>query len=118
MKKKSWVSLIISAAVLTALLVLGFGSGVFQPEALSVQGRQGAETLLRLLTMAAAVLLVEKLAVAILGLLHPAGSRARSLITLSMSILRYAAALVILCWGLTILGVNIMAVVEASAFWR
>lgn len=61
MKKKSWVSLIISAAVLTALLVLGFGSGVFQPEALSVQGRQGAETLLRLLTMAAAVLLVEKL---------------------------------------------------------
>ncbi|MEI3061732.1 MAG: hypothetical protein V8S72_01750 [Oscillospiraceae bacterium] len=40
MKKKSWVSLIISAAVLTALLVLGFGSGVFQPEALSVQGRQ------------------------------------------------------------------------------
>ena len=59
MKKKSWVSLIISAAVLTALLVLGFGSGVFQPEALSVQGRQGAETLLRLLTMAAAVLLVE-----------------------------------------------------------
>ena len=113
MKKKSWVSLIISAAVLTALLVLGFGSGVFQPEALSVQGRQGAETLLRLLTMAAAVLLVEKLAVAILGLLHPAGSRARSLITLSMSILRYAAALVILCWGLTILGVNIMAVVAS-----
>ena len=108
MKKKSWVSLIISAAVLTALLVLGFGSGVFQPEALSVQGRQGAETLLRLLTMAAAVLLVE-----ILGLLHPAGSRARSLITLSMSILRYAAALVILCWGLTILGVNIMAVVAS-----
>ena len=107
MKKKSWVSLIISAAVLTALLVLGFGSGVFQPEALSVQGRQGAETLLRLLTMAAAVLLVEKLAVAILGLLHPAGSRARSLITLSMSILRYAAALV------TILGVNIMAVVAS-----
>mgnify|MGYP003284524541 CR=1 FL=1 len=113
MKKKSWVSLIISAAVLTAMLVLGFGSGVFQPEALSVQGRQGAETLLRLLTMAAAVLLVEKLAVAILGLLHPAGSRARSLITLSMSILRYAAALVILCWGLTILGVNIMAVVAS-----
>ena len=113
MKKKSWVSLIISAAALTALLALGFGSGAFQMEALSVQGRQGAETLLRLLTMAAAVLLVEKLAVAILGLLHPAGSRARSLITLSMSILRYAAALVILCWGLTILGVNIMAVVAS-----
>ena len=42
MKKKSWVSLIISAAALTALLALGFGSGAFQMEALSVQGRQGA----------------------------------------------------------------------------
>ena len=30
MKKKSWVSLIISAAALTALLALGFGSGAFQ----------------------------------------------------------------------------------------
>ncbi len=113
MKKRSCFSLVILVIILAVLLVLGFSEGVFQTELLESKGRLGAETLLRLLTMAAAVMAAEHLLVLLLGLPKPKSHRVKSIITLSTSILRYTAALVILCWGLTILGVNIMAVVAS-----
>ena len=69
--------------------------------------------LLLAFAMAFAVLFVQSLLVLILGLLHPESGRARTLVTITASILKYVAAVVILCWGLTILGVDVTTIVAS-----
>ena len=112
-KKNQIIKLLILAAALAAAVILGFASGVFKAEELAARSVLGASTLLKLLAMVASVLLLENLLVFLLRLLKPKSHRLRSLVTLTSSILNYIAVLVILCWGLTILGVNIMAVVAS-----
>ena len=63
--------------------------------------------------MAFAVLFIESLLVLLLGLLHPKHNRAKTLVTITASILRYLAAVVILCWGLSILGVDVSTIVAS-----
>ncbi len=63
--------------------------------------------------MAFGVLLVAELLVMIIGLIKPKAHRAKTLLTISLSLIRYAAALVILCWGLRILGVNVGTIVAS-----
>lgn len=62
--------------------------------------------LIRALTMAMLVCFCANLLIWILGLLKPKSHRGKTMVTLLSSLCRYAAALVILCWGLTILGVD------------
>ena len=69
--------------------------------------------LLLAFAMAFAVLFVQSLLVLILGLLHPESGRARTLVTITASILKYVAAVVILCWGLSILGVDVSTIVAS-----
>ena len=69
--------------------------------------------LLLVFAMAFAVLFVETLLVLLLSLVHPAQNRAKTLVTITISILKYVAALVILCWGLTILGVDVTTIVAS-----
>ncbi|MBQ3865549.1 MAG: mechanosensitive ion channel [Clostridia bacterium] len=59
------------------------------------------------------VLAVETLAVFILGLPKPRSHRARSVLSIFSSMLKYVAAVVILCWGLSILGVNVSTIVAS-----
>ncbi|MBQ3934203.1 MAG: mechanosensitive ion channel [Clostridia bacterium] len=63
--------------------------------------------------MVAAVLLVETLAVFLLGLPKPQNHRVRSILSIVSSMLKYIAGIVILCWGLTILGVNVSTIVAS-----
>ncbi len=63
--------------------------------------------------MAFAVLTAETLLSLILSLLHPGSHRARTLLTLAKSLLKYVAAIVVLCWGLSILGVDLSTIVTA-----
>lgn len=65
------------------------------------------------LAMAFAVLAAETLLDWLLGLLHPASHRSQTLLTLTRSILKYVAAIVILCWGLSLLGVDLSTIVTA-----
>ena len=65
------------------------------------------------LGMAAGVTGITMLLCFVLGLLHPKAHRARTIVTLGNSLLRYAAALVILCWGLSILGVDVSMIVAS-----
>lgn len=69
--------------------------------------------LLPAFSMAFAVLFVESLLVLLLSLAHPESNRAKTLVTLTASLLKYVAAIVILCWGLTILGVDVTTVVAS-----
>ncbi len=63
--------------------------------------------------MAFAVLAAETLLALILGLFKPESHRARTLLTMASSLLKYVAAIVVLCWGLSILGVDLSTIVTA-----
>ena len=65
------------------------------------------------LSMAAGVIGVTVLVCFVLGILHPKSHRAQTILTLLYSLMRYAAALVILCWGLSILGVDVSVIVAS-----
>lgn len=113
--KKLWAILrpIILAAALIIATIIGFVTGIFRIEGFVVEWQDGLDTVLRLISMVAGVLLVEWVAELIFGKLKPKAHRLRSILTITRSLLRYAAAIVILCWGLTIIGVNITAVVAS-----
>ncbi|MBR6113858.1 MAG: mechanosensitive ion channel [Oscillospiraceae bacterium] len=66
-----------------------------------------------LLSMTLCVLLCANVVILILGKLHPVTHRGGTLITIFSSLTKYVAALVILCWGLSILGVNVSTIVAS-----
>jgi len=66
---------------------------------------------MRVLSMGALVVFCSTLLILILGLLKPKTHRGRSLVTLLRSLVRYVAALVILCWGLSLFGVDVNTIV-------
>jgi small conductance mechanosensitive channel len=63
--------------------------------------------------MAAMVLFAVQLLRFLLSLIKPKERKGLTLISLFSSLLHYVAALVILCWGLSILGVNVNAIVAS-----
>lgn len=62
---------------------------------------------------AALVLLCANILILLLGALKPKTHRGASLVTLFSSLTRYVAALVILCWGLSIFGVDVNTIVAS-----
>ena len=68
---------------------------------------------IKVLAMATATLFCANLLILILGALKPRAHRAKTLVTLLSSLTRYVAALVILCWGLSILGVDVTTIVAS-----
>ena len=72
-----------------------------------------SHSILKVIAMAALVLFCAGLISLILGVLKPASHRARTVLSLMASLVRYLAAIVILCWGLSILGVNVSTIVAS-----
>ena len=70
-------------------------------------------SVLRLIAMAALVLFCAWLIALILGAVKPASHRAKTVLTLLASLVRYVAAIVILCWGLSIFGVDVNTIVAS-----
>ena len=72
-----------------------------------------AHRVIEVLAMTAMVLFAAQLVRFLLSLIKPKERKGLTLISLLSSLLRYVAALVILCWGLSILGVNVNAIVAS-----
>ena len=72
-----------------------------------------AHPVIEVLAMAAMVLFAAQLLRFLLSLIKPKERKGLTLISLFSSLLHYVAALVILCWGLSILGVNVNAIVAS-----
>lgn len=106
MKKK-----LIKLAVIAVLLGAFIGGHYILEEAYDYPTWLG--NLDRLGIMTCGVLLVAELLVLVLGLLKPKSHRSQTLLTISLSLIRYAAAIVILCWGLRIIGVNVGTIVAS-----
>ena len=72
-----------------------------------------AHPVIKVLAMAAMVLFAAGLLRLLLSCLQPKARKAMTMVSLLSSLLRYVAALVILCGGLSILGVNVNAIVAS-----
>ena len=68
---------------------------------------------MRVIAMGAGVIFCASLVILLLGMLKPKANRGRTLVTLLSSLVRYVAALVILCWGLSMFGVDVNTIVAS-----
>ena len=104
-KSGGWLRLVVWA------LLLGLGIGL---QAMKIGAQIPAvDKGLRILILASGALLAAGLLGKLLGLLKPAGHRGRTLTTIGASVLKYVAAIVILCGGLRILGVDLSTIVTS-----
>lgn len=114
MKGKRYpLGILLQAAALAILLFLCKRAGIWQEADFKARLNLSAAALLKVLTMAAGILLLARLLRALLKALRPKSHRGMTMITLASSLIQYTAALVVLCWGLSILGVNVSAIVAS-----
>ena len=109
--KSAVVRLIVCAVILAVLIPTGILTGAFRFEDLKISFN--ASSVWRLFIMIFVVLAAETLAVVILGIPKPKNHRVRSVLSIVSSLLKYVAVIVILCWGLSILGVNVSTIVAS-----
>ena len=110
--KSALVRLIVCVVVLAAVLAVGFLTKTVSLESIKNIKIDG-QKIVKLLLMVLGVVAAESLLVMLLGLPNPKNHRTRSLLTIISSVLKYVALLVILCWGLSILGVNVSTIVAS-----
>lgn len=112
-EKGSLKKMLIYAALLIIVAVLGIATGLIRLDELGAMFSVSGASLLKLAVMLFGVLLLENLVVFVLGSIKPKSHRARSVVSLISSLAKYVAFIVILCWGLAILGVNIGTIVAS-----
>ncbi len=113
MKKQNLLKTLIYALLLAALAAVAFAGDFIDGEKFLKSLSFDGIALLRLALMIFGVLLIENIIVLILGAFNPKSHRTRSIISLVCSLAKYVAFIVILCWGLTIIGVNITAIIAS-----
>ena len=113
-KGKQLIGLLICLVIGGAVLGLGISRGVFADIGSAFGSiRITRRSLLVLVVMVFLVLAAEKLLVLLLGLFRRPSHRSATVITIMQSLIRYAAAIIILCWGLSILGVNMTTILAS-----
>lgn len=113
-KKNVLTRLIVLFAVFAVAFVVGLLNDAIDFDNLEEAfGSFSPVRILYLICMICFVLFLETLLVFILGLFEPENHRARSVISIVSSMLKYVTAIVILCWGLSILGANISTIVAS-----
>lgn len=110
--KTKITGLIACIAILIITVPVGFLTDVFYFEDLKTVGIEFS-TILKVIVMAAAVIAVVSLITMLLSLPNPKNHRTRSLLSIVSSMLKYIAGIVILCWGLSIIGVNVSTIVAS-----
>ena len=104
--------LIIAIVILGALIGIGFATGVFSDvEGIFENFNINGNALLRVFVMALIVLIIENLLIFILSLIKSEKGRIRTVVSVLGNLLRYVALVVIICWGLSILGADVGTIV-------
>lgn len=111
--KKNVIKLIVCAVLFAAILGIGLGVKMFDVSQFSKIFTINAAAIVKLALLILGVLLVKSVIVLILNACKPKNHRARSVISLVASLTKYIAFLIILCFGLTILGVNMTTVIAS-----
>lgn len=110
--KATFVRLVVMLVIFFALGGIGLLSGLFTWEDIS-ELNINIEAIWKVLVMAACVITFETLIVFVLSLPKPENHRARSILSIISSLMKYIAAIIILCWGLSIIGVNVSTIVAS-----
>lgn len=111
--KRNIVKTLVYAVLLAAAAFIGVSTGLIKDKELKAILSIDAFAIAKLIVMIFCVLLLKNLIVLILGFFKPKSHRARSIISLTSSLMKYLAFIVILCWGLTIIGVNITTIIAS-----
>ena len=112
-EKKNLVKVIAYALLLLALLGIGFGVKLIDVQELKKVFTFDGTTLVKLLIMVVSILLLENLLLFVLRLVKPKKHRTGSVLSLICSLIKYAAFIAVICFGLTILGVNITTIIAS-----
>ena len=116
MKLKTSVIIRLIVCVALLLVVLGIGSLAdgfgFSDLIDAIRDVRWVKVLV-LFAMIFGVIAFTTLLEIILKLFEPNSHRARSVLSIFSSLIKYVSAIVILCWGLTILGVNVSTIVAS-----
>ncbi len=111
-RKNMLIRLIVCAGLLTVLIPVGFLTSVF-----SAQSFQNVtinlSNILKLIVMAALVIGIQTGLYLLLQIPRPTNHRVRSILSIISSLLKYVAIIVIICWGLSIIGVNVSTIVAS-----
>ena len=112
--KRVFIRLIVLFAIFAVAFAVGLiGDYIDFDNLEEAFGSFQAIKLLYLLCMVCFVLFLETLLVFLLGLFEPESHRAKSVLSIVSSMLKYITAIVILCWGLSILGCNVSTIVAS-----
>lgn len=111
--KRNIVKTLVYAVLLAAAAFIGVSTGLIKDKELKAMLSIDAFAIAKLIVMIFGVLLLKNLIVLILGFFKPKSHRARSIISLTSSLMKYLAFIVILCCGLTIIGVNITTIIAS-----
>lgn len=112
--KKRFLRLIIYIVVLLAAIGGGILGGLFESVNTAFSDIHiNLETLLRLVVMVCIVLVVQNFILMLLNLFHFKKKRSNTVLTIFTSLVRYSAILIIICWGLTLVGVNVETIVAS-----
>lgn len=111
--KRNIVKTLVYAVLLAAAAFIGVSTGLIKDKELKAMLSIDAFAIAKLIVIIFGVLLLKNLIVLILGFFKPKSHRARSIISLTSSLMKYLAFIVILCWGLTIIGVNITTIIAS-----
>ena len=102
---------IVGAAVIGVALLVGILTKAIDFSQMNLN--VNFASILKVILMAAIVIGVEELLSLALTLPKPDNHRLRSVLSITASLLKYVAFIVILCWGLSILGVNVSTIVAS-----
>ncbi len=94
-------------------LALGFAVATDMLEelqGLTASVQFSVEKIVTLVVMIAMVMIIANLLQLILKSIHPKAPRAATIVTIISSLVQYAAAIIVLCWGMTILGISVEAI--------
>ena len=109
--KKKVIKLIISLVIIAIAVVIGVITKAI--DFTKIDLRMNFASILKVVIMALSVVAVETVLSLALSLPKPENHRARSVLSILSSLLKYIAFIVILCWGLSILGVNVSTIVAS-----
>lgn len=109
--KEHILKLVLAMVILAILIGVGNIAGVFEgisgvTEMISLDPKM----VIQLLIMVAVVVIVENLILLGLNVFKNKDGRAGTLATVLSSVVKYASILIMFCWGMTIIGVNVSTV--------
>ena len=113
-KGKQLIGMLACLIIGGAALGLGISRGILNNAGGILGSIQiSKKSLLTVVVMVFLVLAVEKALVLLFGLFKSSSHRSATVITITQSLLRYATAILILCWGLSIIGVNVSTILAS-----